>query len=142
MKKTILRITIVCISILIIFYIYYNFFYYHNLKLKNIDLSKMDDLEVYSINIATDKEILISNKEDANVILEYLSTVKVKKLFIDDQWIGGYCRLAIVNNSNEKVYISFSSIRLYYNNRCYIIDYTKNNEIMDIIRKYDERMIF
>lgn len=84
MKKIILRITLICIFILIIFYIYYDFFYYHNLKLKNIDFNKTDDLEVYAINIATDKEILISDKEDANVILNYLSTVKVKKLFIDD----------------------------------------------------------
>lgn len=142
MKRKIIVIILILMVIIFLFNILshkkidLNGVYKHNTDINNI--------EIYVKNISTNKEVLITDKKDVNVILNSLMNTNVDISFDNEDIIGGFCRLVILNTkNNKKVNINIGRKKIVINgNKIYKTNDNIFDNIKDIIIKYDTNMVF
>ena len=139
------KITVIILILMVIIFLF------NILSHKKIDLNGVykhntyiNNIEIYVKNISTNKEILITDKKDVNVILSSLMNTNVDASFDNEDIIGGFCRLVILNTeNNKKVNINIGRKKIVINgNKIYKTNDNVFDNIKDIIIKYDTNMVF
>ena len=139
------KITVIILILMVIIFLF------NILSHKKIDLNRVykhntdiNNIEIYVKNKSTNKEILITDKKDVNVILSSLMNTNVDASFDNEDIIGGFCRLVILNTeNNKKVNINIGRKKIVINgNKIYKTNDNVFDNIKDIIIKYDTNMVF
>lgn len=139
------KITVIILILMVIIFLF-NILFYKKIDLNGVYKHNTDinNIEIYVKNISTNKEILITDKKDVNVILNSLMNTNVDASFDNEDIIGGFCRLVILNTeNNKKVNINIGRKKIVINgNKIYKTNDNVFDNIKDIIIKYDTNMVF